>query len=352
MQRGIVVEIQAHHWVVMTPDGSFVKIPNRDPHVQMGEEVSVQPSTVRPRPGWMIYLSGVAAALIAFFFLFPYLSNNQAQAESYVYVEIKPGVEIGVNQQQQVVNVRPIHAKAAQLIKQIDWNGKSVDEVVLRYLHQAKSKGFIQKNEPLILSAVDKKGSAKKTLTGIRTKIEQDTVLGNQFRLNIFTLSMPQIAQKEAQKTGLTPGKYGVWLLSKQSGKEIPVKEVADKPLVDLTKNLSVLDHPPTEEEWSNLVKEQGDQNKPLPTLPKTNGQIEKPQKKLDKPTQVPTKQEQDQEPTKKEEQKPSTDTNDSEETNPNRPSGDKDNGESTTGAQTDSPSPDHANTQQTATTP
>lgn len=269
MQRGIVIEVHSKHWVVMTKDGLFIKVPIQDPLVQIGEEVSFSLNQTNHWK-WKKYATSAVAAIFALFFLFSTFVENEALAQSYVYVEINPGIEIGLNEKLEVINIRPIDKEAKSLLDKIDWNKQSVKKVVVDYLNQAKNKGYLHKKDNIVLSAINEKGSSSGTLRSLRQVIDQDPKIGKkELDLHVFTLPLPKEVKQEAENKGLTPGKYGVWLLSKNSGKEIPVNQISNTPISELTDDMSMLDHPPSEKEWTEIVNKEGGKDQ-TPVEPST----------------------------------------------------------------------------------
>lgn len=279
MQRGIVIDIQSNHVVVMTADGVFKKIPKKDPHIEIGKEVSFSREQAPRKRNWKVYISGAVAAVLALFFLFPIFFDNQAYAHTHVYVEIEPGIEMGLNEKLEVVKIRPLNQEANLLVGKVDWNKKPAKKVVVAYLQQAKMRGYLKKKDKIILSAINEKGSSTSTLRSIQTVIENDTQIGKKtMDLEVFTFPMPKEIKPKVQKTGLTPGKYGVWLLSKKEGKEISVEQIAESPISDLTEEIKSLEHPPTEREWIEIATEEeenqstpDDSSQPTQQKPNTN---------------------------------------------------------------------------------
>lgn len=258
MQRGIVIEIQAEHLVILTTDGLFEKIPKQDKQVEIGEEVTYSIPQTPPKRNWKVYISGAVAAVLALFFLFPLFLDEKAHAHSHVYIEIEPGIEMGLNEKLEVIQVRPLNPKANALIQKLAWNKKPVKKVVVDYLRQAKTSGYLKKKDKIVLSAINEKGSSTPTLQSIETVIEQDPSIGKKaLNIEVFTFAMPKEIKTKADKTGLTPGKYGVWLLSKKEGKEIPVKQLVESPISDIADNIERLKHPPTESEWKEIAEEE-----------------------------------------------------------------------------------------------
>lgn len=313
MQRGIVVEVQAKHWVVMTTDGAFINVPLDGSQVQIGEEIAIESKAVLPSINWKIFMSGAVAALLAFFFLFPTFTDNPAQAQTFVYVEIRPSVKIGLNKSNKVVVIRPVNSEAKKLVSKLAWKEEPVEKVVVDYLKTAKSQGFIQKKESLVLSTVNQSDKFhKQMLHSIRSTIETDEQIGkNKLNLNVYAFSVPTIVESAAKSSGMTPGKYGFWLLSKKSGKNIDIDDLAKNEISDLTSDADVseyLDHPPTEKEWKELVKNnKGEVKDPTPVKEKPveddpnkqkTDETQPPENQKDIPEKDGTKKPADQNPT------------------------------------------------------
>lgn len=276
MQRGIVIDIQSKHVVVMTADGLFKKIPKQDSHIEIGEEVSFSVDQVPRRRNWKAYISGAVAAVLVFFFLFPLFLDHEAYAHTRVYVEIEPGVEMGLNEKLEVVQIRPLSHQAKMLVEKIDWNDQPVNKVVVDYLKQAKARGYLKKKDKIILSAINEKGSSTSTLRSIQTVVENDTQIGKKaLDVEVFSFPMPKEIKPKVDQAGLTPGKFGVWLLSKKEGKEIPVEQIAESSISELTDEIKSLKHPPTENEWIEIAteeeKKQTTPNSSDPKQPKTD---------------------------------------------------------------------------------
>jgi hypothetical protein len=299
MQRGIVVEVKARHWVIMTSDGSFIKVPNEDEKVQPGEEITIQPKASKLHHNWKVLVSGAVAALLAFFLLFPYFSGNEAQAKNYIYLEIQPSVAFGINRKDIVVELKPMNQSAQILSSHLEWKQEKVDQVVVEYLKQAKSKGMIKKSDPVVISAVDQ-DQTKVTLKSIRSRIEEDKELTSpKWGLKVFTLPVPRFMQAEVDKSGLTPGKYGVWLLAQhESNTQIPAEEVAQKSIREITGDQPVskfLNSPPTEKQWKELVKERQEKEESEQKQKPADPSKEDNKNKKDHPAkEKPTKDQQD----------------------------------------------------------
>ncbi|SEM88811.1 anti-sigma factor domain-containing protein [Lihuaxuella thermophila] len=262
MQKGIIMEIRGRHWIVMTQDGEFVKIPKTNSAAQIGEEIRFQEGRATKRQPWMMVASVAAAAMLGMFFVFPQFFANQAHAETYVYLDLNPSIAIGLDKDQHVVQIKPLNSSAKKLVREIDWQDKKLDEVAVDLLDQAKSDGYLHRKDHVIISGIKEDKYSVKALKSLEKTIEKNAQsIENSLDLEVHTLVMPKQVQTKAEKTGLSPTKYAVWLLAKKEGQQIPVEELEEKSISELANIEPVtelLQKPLSEQEWSQIIQEDG----------------------------------------------------------------------------------------------
>ncbi len=259
MQKGIIMEIQARHFIVMTKDGEFVKIPKTNSAAQIGEEIRFETARTTKRQPWMLVASAAVAALLGMFFVFPQFFANQAHAQTYVYLDLNPSIAIGLDKDQHVVKIKPLNNSAKKLVSQIDWQDKKVDEVAVDLIDHAKKDGFLHKRDHVIISGIKEDKNSVKALNYLEKAIKKEARLNkNSLDLEVHTLVMPKQVEDKAEKTGLSPTKYAVWLLAKQEGQQIPVEELEEKSiteLADMEPVTKLLQESLTEQEWNQIIR-------------------------------------------------------------------------------------------------
>ncbi|OYD07380.1 hypothetical protein CHM34_10745 [Paludifilum halophilum] len=262
------MEVGRRHWVVMTPDGEFLKVSRRRGDVQPGDEIRFSPEqnpVYRSRRTWMA--GGLAAAVIAFFLMLPLLGPSQAQAETYVYLDLNPSLELGLNEKNEVIQVRPLNQSGKQLLTGMDWEGDQVDQFVVEVLSRAQSTGVVQPKERVLVSRVSSNNPPVKptddTLHHIKQTLEEDPEL-HRTDLDVSTLSLPGSVKTRAEEKGISPAKYAVWLLGKREGKTIQPEELSRLSINDLMARIDispVLRNPPSDGEWEEWIAELEDED-------------------------------------------------------------------------------------------
>jgi hypothetical protein len=268
MKRGIIMEVQDRHWIVLTPDGEFLKVPRTDYSLDIGQEVvfdAVEP--VRRQP-WLVVVSVAAAAVLGFFFLFPRLLSDQAYAQSYVYVDVNPSIAIGLNDDKEVVQVKPLNDSAKKMLHHLDYRHENVDQFVLNFLKEAKREGYLHKHDQVVLTGISGDSVSSEALKDVEKTIKNIKHVDNdKLNLNIRTLSMPKLVQSKAEKAGLSPVKYAAWVLAKNEGKVIPVGKLDETPITQLAHEVKpvsdLLNQSLPQDELVKIVKEE-----PMPPAP------------------------------------------------------------------------------------
>lgn len=259
MQKGIIMEIHDRHWIVLTPGGEFLQVPKTNEMSQIGEEVSFQVVRQSRRRTWISIASTAVAAMLGFFFFFPQLFVGQPHAETYVYVDVNPSLAIGLDKEGEVVEVRPLNKSASKLVNQIkDFKGQSVDQTVVSILDEAKKQGMLKQKDRVVLTGIKEENTSVNTVNKLQSVIEESSKKQN-LDLSVNRLEMPEKVQSKAEETGLSPAKYAAWLVAKKEGRNITVKEIEEKSLTELAKDLKpiseLLEKPLTEKDWEQIIE-------------------------------------------------------------------------------------------------
>lgn len=273
------MEVGSRDWVVMTSDGEFLHVPKQHHHAQPGDEVIVPDPHMNPVWRWGSIAFAVAAFIAGIVLLLPWMIPSDTKAETYVYIDMNPSLELGINGQQEVVMVRPLNQPARQLMRGMDWQRQNIREFVVSFLERARDRGYIRGKEGIVLSGVSDKGSVKPLLEQIRREIRHQPHLATA--LNVYTLPLPKELREKAEGTGLSLGKYALWLLAKREGAPISTTVVANASISQLMSQLKtvepVLTDPPPEKQWENWLQEPSPATQPGDQAPQDSGNTDEP---------------------------------------------------------------------------
>ncbi|MFC7443010.1 anti-sigma factor domain-containing protein [Laceyella putida] len=238
MQRGIIMEVQARHWIVLTPDGDFIKVPRTNHSLMVGEEVTLQAAKTNRRALVPAFVSVAAAAVLGMFFIVPQMAPDQAHAQTYIYVDVNPSLEIGIDDERNIVELHPLNKSAEKLLDGEKWKHESVDDFVVDFLDKAKQMGYVQKRDQVVLSGYQEEKNSKETLDNLKTVLDKQSKQKN-LELEVHSLVMPKKVKDKASRFGLSPVKYAAWMIAKKEGKQLEVEEMGETPLTDLADELA-----------------------------------------------------------------------------------------------------------------
>lgn len=243
-KRGLVTSVRESHCIVVTPDGSYEKIPLPSREVQVGEEIEYNrvriPTELKP------VLMAASFLLVFMSFLLMYQANLN-QVAAYVTLDINPSLEIAVDRNLTVIDVLCLNEDAARMVKPGDFKGKSLNEVISGVIDKAVEQNYIKPGEEnLIVSTVSNVDEGAETINqeDICGILEESAASrGRRVQVKVYTTS-DQI-HKEARSAGISAGKYVIYEELKKNGKPVriddvkknSVKKMVEKHQVDLPPN-------------------------------------------------------------------------------------------------------------------
>lgn len=227
-KRGLVAKVVANNCIVLTPEGTFVKIPVPSPDIKVGAEVLYRhPGLTSPVKPWLL-----AASLLVFFmgcFLWDQVMLPQAVA--YISLDINHGVEMAVDKDLRVIGVKCFDDGAADLVKQLNLEGKGLNEAVAQVVNQAIEQDYIKAGqENLMISTVSPSGTAlnpvdKEDLYQVLEK----TIAARGCSGNVKIYAASDEFRQAAEEEKLSAGKYLLYEQAVKSGQEITVADINRK---------------------------------------------------------------------------------------------------------------------------
>jgi len=289
MKRGVVMSIHKQYAVVMTADGQFLQAPIQA-LTQIGEEVTFEEEyrkRVIQRP---IYWYGSAAALILILFvpLLFFMQRDSQSVVAYVSMDINPSVELGVDENEKVRELRALNEDGEVIIKGLKYAGVHVEKVAASILERAKGSHYLDTpNKDIFITSVliDDNFASKLDFENILTgKVDEKLrlLLGQleeeAATATITTLSLPNEVREEAALNGISSGKMALYLMAKDEGYTIELEQLKKQSIDKATASIggvkTILDNAKdtSKERLRKLVaKEKEEKAKPQKEDSKTN---------------------------------------------------------------------------------
>ncbi len=180
--RGIVVEVNKKHLVLLTPGGSFQRVPHPGGEIKRGEEVNCRASrSIWPKAAASAAIFAAAAILLVAIFPAGSPTNDLIDGidpvQGYLAVDINPSLELAFNEELELTAFRPLNDDAALLLKDLQ-TGAELFDVVELLLERAVTLGFLDpgESENIILMTLVRAGEADNLSHALADLVEEKLI--------------------------------------------------------------------------------------------------------------------------------------------------------------------------------
>lgn len=252
MNKGIVMEITNKYYIVMTRDGEFKRFPNRGSRLDLGAEISLPDKILqrRTRIPSITKMSAFTAAILVCVIVFTIFSGSfhQPAVAAYVSMDINPSVEIGINEEQQVVELTGLNTDGKKLVSSIQYKKKKLQDVVHELLSEADTQYLNQHSADIIISSSVVHPNSALSKSDIDQRVKQQVVqyISKKYpattsNYHVDAINVPSSIRQEANKLGLSAGKYALYLDANAQGTKIPVVDFQKNSVELLSKKYASL---------------------------------------------------------------------------------------------------------------
>lgn len=282
MKRGIVLSIENKKAVLMTADGQFISIPH-EAHMRIGEETSIQAVTKVPKraPKRAFWYSGAAAAILLFMIPFFFLTTAEAHpVVAYVSLDINPSIEIGVDKEQRVQELKGLNNDGKAIISGLSYKGKPVDVVAATIMSTVAKGHYLDKPDKdiVITSLILDNDNPANDLEQMVAKTLDDKVketirqMNANNEPNVTVLSVPTEVREEAAANGISSGKMAVYLMAKDEGYDIKLEQLKVQSIADATESIGgvkkIVEQGASKEKLKELAKKEKQNKKQASATP------------------------------------------------------------------------------------
>ncbi|MRG86852.1 anti-sigma factor domain-containing protein [Salinibacillus xinjiangensis] len=202
MKKGIVMEKNRQHVIVMAADGTFHKTRYKN-DCQIGEEIEFKVARIN----FFEQISSLwntrvvtSIALVLLLVFTPMLFWNQSnEAYAFVNVDINPSIELAINEKLNVTELTPFNDEAQQVVGQLgDWKNKSVEIVTMMIVQQTKAFGYMESDQDVLigvsyLQSLEKKEDISEKILSYMNQEKDDSV-------EVVTFEVPKEIHDQAEK--------------------------------------------------------------------------------------------------------------------------------------------------------
>ena len=212
------MEINKDFLTLLTPDGEFLRAFNQNYQYEIGQEIDFYPFVQEEGKKLILFdffksFNVKAGFSIAVVFILivgtMFLSFGKDEVYAYMSIDANPSIELGINEEFQVIELLPYNKEGKQIIANIyDWKKKNVHELTSEIVQEMKKQGFINDKHAVLLSTVSEKEVQlaenihwKKEMAEIEEIIQKENL-----ELKIVEGSKEERAM--AKEKGITTGQY------------------------------------------------------------------------------------------------------------------------------------------------
>lgn len=231
--KGVVLEVNKHSCIIMTPEGKFQRVPIPNQPVKPGAEITCHQSNLSH--SWL-KSGAIAAILTLFLFGFSLYQTMLPTAVAYVSLDINPSIEMGVDKNSQVIKAKGLNDEGDNLLKLVSLKNKNVYLAIEELIAASIENNYLDPDqENLVFAAVTNETDAGTTV--VEEELVYDTITRSaaktpQVPVKVLVTEAKPEVQKEAQKNGVSTGKYLLYLDEEQS-KQHRDKAKDEKPAKD-----------------------------------------------------------------------------------------------------------------------
>lgn len=227
MSRGTIMALERKTAVVLTPGGEFVRV-RRLPGFELGAEIvyAAKQGAARVKR-WMLAGASAAALLVVLVGLW---LLQPPSVVAYVTMDVNPSVEIGLDKNMHVRELRAVNRDAEAIVSGVKYKGKALEEVMSAVADKLAASRPLLQDEVVIVSVPVKAVAAEwetrvadTVKTALSAAAKKDAARTDA-ELDVTTLSVPKEVRKAANEQGISAGKMAFWLAAEDQGHEVPIE--------------------------------------------------------------------------------------------------------------------------------
>lgn len=239
MKRALVMKVKKEYVLVLDDQSRYLRLKHQ-PGIQTGQQIYYSERDLyrKKKVNFRIAMAAAVAALV----LVSYNMTNQLPTANAlplmtVSIDVNPSVEMDVDVEMRVTEIRALNQDAEHLI-QVSWEGEKYDTVMHEYMLALKNTGYLQDNDEVLFGYawLDNEREPDRTMQEQLQRMGQGAIdeINREMGRQIGSLHV-QISERErlqAKENQVSIGKQTVMnrlRVQLEPGKEAPNVEELNK---------------------------------------------------------------------------------------------------------------------------
>jgi hypothetical protein len=222
VKKGIVMEQHRKFTIVMTSDGLIEKarpIKNTDIGFEVNYEPFVQNQWRSSFKEKFFTMRVAALATVFLIALLPfYMITNGSEAYAYVDIDINPSMELEIDSDLEVSDIKPFNNDAKRILEQIgELEGKNIEDAIEIIINASEEEGLINQAKNVLIGVHYLKDEEKDPII----KTIENHFESNTTDWEVVTVVIPEEVRVAAEKNNQSMNKTLANSVTEQSNKEI-----------------------------------------------------------------------------------------------------------------------------------
>lgn len=233
MPRGVIMSISGREAVILTRDSDFVKVVLPEGEYDIGQEVDTADTKYSLINKWLVSgsrrMAAVAAVLIIAVIL-PVVATTifiNTAVYAYVTLDINPSTEFSINGREKIIKAKPLNEEGALVLEGADLRGREIEYGIEYFVAKACELGYAMpgKEGAVIATTVMEKEQNSELEQKISETLEK-SIEQNKLTVETGVLAATKEIKKEAEKAGVSAGKYLIALQAREEQLEVDMEDV------------------------------------------------------------------------------------------------------------------------------
>ncbi|MBN6186723.1 anti-sigma factor domain-containing protein [Aneurinibacillus sp. BA2021] len=286
-KKGIVLEIQGQHLIVMTSGGRFCKVPPPGGPLKEGDEIEFthtieeKESARSKQHAWTKWTYTAAACLLLLITAFPLWNMVFASAYAMVSIDINPSFELEVDEAYNVTDIHALNKEGEQVLSDVAWKDHALIEVTKSILSEAREQGYLKTNHDVLIVPIGLKDpKASQALLEVMKKEVPSITGSNMEELTVTMMDGTEEIRKQAQKFGISAGRYALYESMKRMHKDVGEDNIRSLSISEVSSAIGGFKNIPNAVQYSNrpsTAQKMTQNKKPPAPAPAAHAQPAKP---------------------------------------------------------------------------
>lgn len=232
--KGLVMEIDQNHCIIMTHEGEFRRVSKPPGQVEVGQEITARTST---GSAWLRPLALVASLILMVVAGWSAYQWNLPTAVAYVSLDINPSIEMGIDSHSRVIEANGLNEDGQKLLQVKPVVGKDIYTAMSELVAAAVEQQYINdQKENVVFTAIELEPQAP-------AQVVEEEQLYQAINKSLDSVKKPVSVQvteaqpesrQEAHKLGVSTGRYLLIEEAVKEDKNIQPKDLVKKNLTEL----------------------------------------------------------------------------------------------------------------------